>query len=382
MTKERIAVAPHMLRWALERAGLEAADLAKKFPTLDQWLSGELQPTLKKLEDFAKTVHMPFGYLFLPEPLIESLPVADFRTKTAQLPHRPSLNLLETVYSCQQRQDWYRDYARLGDFTPLSFVGSVTTKADPAQVTVSMREVLGFPLAEQQAQPNWESALRLFRTKVEEAGILLMANGVVGSNTHRKLSVEEFRGFALSDPLAPLIFINNADSKAAQMFTLAHELGHLWAGESGISDTQAGHASETWCNAVAAEFLMPLSATRKAYHKNKDASLEEQLQPLARLFKVSTLVVLRRLWEAGFIDKESFWEHYQKISAHTKARGTASGGGDFYKTLTTRTGKRFMQALIPHTLEGHTLFRDAFQLLGVNKTTILYKAAAKLGIHP
>ena len=122
-----------------------------------------------------------------------------------------------------------------------------------------------------------------------------MSSSIVGSNSHRKLDVDEFRGFTLADKYAPLIFINAADSKAAQMFTLVHELAHLWLGESGISDIEAGRIpdkkNEEWCNKVAAELLMPISATREAFQK--ETPVREEIQRLAKLFKVSSLVVVR-----------------------------------------------------------------------------------------
>ena len=140
-------------------------------------------------------------------------------------------------------------------------------------VSRAMREVLSFSLEKQLSLSNWEEALKEFTQHVEDAGVLVMSNSKVENNSTRKLLVQEFRGFALSDPLAPLIFLNTADSKAARMFILVHELAHLWLGDSGISDvgiSQDGmHNHEVWCNAVAAEFLLPRDALESVYKKRR-----------------------------------------------------------------------------------------------------------------
>ncbi len=158
-----------------------------------------------------------------------------------------------------------------------------------------MAQAIGLDLADRPQSPNWSEALRRFISHVEQVGILVMVSGVVGSITHRALKVEEFRGFTLADPLAPLIFINGKNSKAAQTFTLAHGLVHLWLGESGVSDTQAAtqpdERIERWCNAVAAELLVPLKKLRPVYDPENE--LYDELQRLAGRFKVSTLVIVR-----------------------------------------------------------------------------------------
>lgn len=379
----RIPVNPELLTWARERAGLDTLALSGRFPKLSEWEAGELQPTLRQLEDFARAVHVAVGLLFLPAPPDEPLPIPDFRTVGDRELKRPSPNLLDTIYLCQQRQDWFRAYARVHSLPSLDFIGTARVQDSHLEVAEAMRQTLELNIAQRQQLPTWTDALRQLISKMEDAGVLVMASGVVGSNSHRKLDVEEFRGFALADDLAPLVFINGADSKAAQMFTLAHELAHLWLGESGISDPEAGRVAEPgierWCNAVAAEFLMPLAMLQQDYQAG--TPIADEIQRLARSFKVSTLVALRRLYDAGFIDEPTLWQSYREELARIRAldRG-GSGGGDFYRTLGARTGKRFARAVLSSTLEGQTLFQDAFRMLGMRKTSTFYEAARELGV--
>lgn len=383
MSKQSISINPKLLTWARERAELDIITLERKFPKLAQWEAGESQPTLRQLENFAHAVHVPIGYLFLPQPVKETMPIPDCRTLADRTVTRPSPNLLDTLYLCQQRQDWYRDYARMEGLPIPNYVGSATLSNDPVLIAETIREKLRFSIEERQRWPNWAEALRQFKTKVEEIGVLVMSSSIVGSNSHRKLSVDEFRGFALADDLAPLIFLNAADSKAALMFTLAHELAHLWLGESGVSDTETGRLPqqeiERWCNAVAAELLLPMSVVRNTHHP--DLPLSQEIQRLAQLFKVSTLVALRRLFDAGFINDTTLWQNYHqeltKIKSHTPS---GSGGGNYYRTLGTRTGKRFAKAVMTSTLEGQTLFQDAFRMLGMKRSSTFYKAAYELEV--
>lgn len=378
-----VAASIPVLRWAAQRARLHDEDLSARFRKWPQWLSGDAQPTLKQLEDFAKLTHTAIGYFFLPEPPQLALPVPDFRTLRDQALAEPSSALLDTLYLCQQRQDWYRDYARVHGLSALAFIGSARIQEAPELVAQHMRETLGLSAEERRQLPTWTDALRQLINKTEDAGVLVMASSIVGSNSHRKLDVEEFRGFALADELAPLIFLNGSDSKAAQMFTLAHELAHLWLGATGVSDTEAGQVpeqqTERWCNRVAAELLVPLEALRAAYRP--DAPIPDEIQRLAREFKVSTLVALRRLFDAGFIEQGRLWQHYREEQARLKVlEQRGSGGGDFYRTLGARTSKRFARAIVSSTLEGQTLFQDAFRMLGVRKTATFYEAARELGV--
>ena len=367
----RVAVPASLLRWAAHRSRRTDDDLVSRFEKWPQWLSGEVKPTFRQLEKFAHYTHTAFGYFFLPEPPDLKLPVQDFRTLPDEAVSAPSCELLDTIYLCQQRQDWYRGYARQNDLDALTFVGSASLDDTPEDVAQRMREELALSIKERRRLKSWAEALRQLIARAEDAGVMVMASSVVGGNSKRKLDVQEFRGFALADELAPLIFLNGADSKAAQMFTLAHELAHLWLGCSGVSSVgvsqETGKEAEHWCNQAAAEFLLPVQALQATWLP--DNPIPHEIQRLAREFKVSTLVVLRRLFEAGFIDREILWTHYRQEEGRLKEIAAGkSAGGDFYRSLEFRAGKRFTRALVSSTLEGETLFRDAFHLLGVSKT--------------
>ena len=380
----RVAIAPDMLRWARERARLEQNELAARFKKLPEWEEGEAQPTLKQVEAFAKAVHVPVGYLFLPEPPDEPLPIPDFRTFAGRAVTRPSPNLLDTIYACQERQSWYRDFVRVAHQPELDFIGGAKVTMPPETVAARMRATLGFDIDSRRDCSTWSEALRLFIQQADKAGVLVMVSGVVLNNNRRRLDPEEFRGFALSDPLAPLIFMNGADSKAAQMFTLAHEIAHLWLGASALSNIGAApmqgfRREEVWCNAVAAEFLVPLATVRAELHDREP--LDETLSRLARTFKVSTLVILRRLLDAGWLDRTAFdaaWARELGRLRDLMQRG--SGGGDFYRTTLSRVSRRFARALVVSTLEGQTLYRDAFRMLGVSKTQTFHNLGREVGV--
>ena len=332
----RVPVRAALLAWARKRSRIAPETLISRFPDLGEWEQGTKLPTLKQLEKFANATHTPIGFLFLPEPPEEHLPVPDFRTMGDIEVGEASPDLLDTLYQCQQRQDWYRDYARIRRESAVPFVGAFTVNTDVVEAARGMRIALSFQ--PDNRGPTWNEALRRLIEQSDRHGILVMVSGIVGSNTHRKLDPEEFRGFALVDELAPLVFVNGSDTKAAQIFTLAHEVAHIWLGQSAVSDADVEPSSanviERWCNQVAAEFLVPLDDLSDVEVERTD--LTDELERIARSFKVSTLVALRRLFDAGLVTEARYRSAYlderDRVLALMDERSTGSGGGNFYNT--------------------------------------------------
>lgn len=373
-----LSLTPKVLRWARERAGLDQSTLAKKVigkPTAErvkQWeQTGVL--TFAQVKRLAHATHTPEGFLYLNEPPDDRLPIPDFRTVGDERVRRPSPDLLDTINMMQRRQTWMRDFLIEEAESQLEFVGSATLNSNPQKVAHTMRETLGVAGGWANEESTWTDALMHLRRKIETAGILIVINGVVGNNNHRKLDPNEFRGFVLSDAYAPLVFINGADFKAAQMFTIAHEVAHLWINREGVSNLEAMQPPpirvEQWCNEVAAEFLVPVAELSEAWEHAKHS--KEPYQTLAARFKVSTIVAARRVLDLGLISKKQFFEFYDNYQKDERRKKEAkkNKGGDFWSTQSVRVGQRFGAAVVRAAKEGRLQYHEAYQLTGLTGKT-------------
>lgn len=377
-----------ILSWARERAGLgldELADkLGNKVEKLILWESGEAKPTFKQAQDLADTLHIPFGFLFLAHPPLEALPIPDLRTIGNRAADSISLDVRDLVNDVLRKQDWYRDHLLEEGFEPLPFVGKFGLDDSTETVAADLTATLALTIADRVTARDSDAFLGLLMEKAEAAGIWVMRSGIVGNNTHRGLDVEEFRGFAICDDFAPVVFINGKDAKAAQIFTLAHELVHIWIGESGISDLSLMQASRTnhrraelFCNAVAAEVLVPRRDLVSRW--NSQHPLEQIASELAGFFRVSTVVVARRALDIGLIEWPAYSEYFQRQAEIWRQvkRGT---GGDPYRTIPIRNGRRFTEAVIQSALQRTTLLRDAGNLLGISPSKI-GRLAQEIGVR-
>lgn len=365
----RVPIRPEILRWARERAGHDLGDLVERFPQLPAWERGEKKPTFKQVEAFAKAMYTPFGFMFLADPPDEPLPIPDFRT-VAHRPKRPSPDLLETIYTMQRRQDWLREERIDGEADPLEFVGNAGLSEDPTAVGQEMRRTVGLDDGWAADVPSWQDAVTELRRRIEGLGVMAVINGVVGNNTHRKLDVDEFRGFALTDRYAPLIFVNGVDSKSAQMFTLAHELAHVWLGPegegiSGFEGLFPGDGRvEQFCDRAAAEFLVPARELRERWLDAKSAATP--FERVARHFKVSPIVAARRAMDLRLVNRDAFFEFYSAYTKRERQRAKkATGGGDFYNNQNTRVGAVLATSVIRAAMGGRLSFKEAYDLTGL-----------------
>ena len=383
MNSVRIDVAPPVLEWARARSGIDPDTWARRFPHYSSWLDGEAKPTLKQLQSFAKATHTPIGYYFLETPPIESLPIADFRTvanRSSSGATSISANLLDTIYACQIRQEWFRENQLLNREPPVAFVGNASDD-NVASAAAKLRTVLGWTPEARAETAGSVGAVAALRDRAEAAGVLVMISGVVGSNTHRSLDPDEFRGFAISDPYAPLVFVNGADAKAAQLFTLAHELAHIARGETGVSEanpsSNAQLVTERWCNGVAAELLVPLGELRAAI---TNESIESQIDGLARRFRVSRQVTAIRLRDAGRMTAGQLADILRIEISRTPVTPLGSGG-NYYNSKPQQVSRRFARAVITSTLEGTTPYTRAFRMLDIKKETTFERLAEAVGVQ-
>jgi len=378
----RVVVNKHVLQWALDRSSKSVRDMHPRFPKIAEWLAGVSEPTLRQLEALARTTMTPLGLLFLDKPPDERLPIPHFRTVTDDILDRPSPDLLETIQSMQRRQAWMREFVLEEGQTPLPFVRSARVGEQPTVVAQTIRDALGFAGDWASRERTWTDALRRLREAMEQVGILVVTNGIVGNNTHRKLDPGEFRGFVLVDEYAPLVFVNGSDGKAAQMFTLAHELAHVFFGSSAAFDLRqllpAQDSTEQACNHVAAEFLVSENLLRQMWPSVRDS--DEPFQMLAQQFKVSAIVAARRAMDLGLIGKQAFLDFYHAYLADERRKAAGRpDGGDFYANQHVRVGTRFGTAVVQAVKEGRLLYSEAYALTGLHGKTFDNFAASLIG---
>lgn len=342
---------------------------------LKDWRSGEKKPTFSQIERTSKATGIPLGYFFLDTPPKEDLSLTEYRTIDSIEMQNPSRELIDTIHDMEQIQQWMKEYLASIGAEPVPYVASMR-KQDVQQFASSIREILGVTVEWYSKFSNSSECFRFIRSAISNSGTIVMMNGVVGANTHRPLRTKEFRAFAMVDQYAPLIFINANDTVAARLFSLLHEFAHVCIGENSLFNDygESGHAlrkTEIACNAVAAEFLVPLSIFRNKWTTGiLSYDIDYTVSQLASYFRCSKTVIARRALDCGYITSDQ----YHRIATQTakqaeEAKKEKNPGGDYYRTVSSRIDNRFLGLLTESTLQGRTLYSDAFRLTHTNRST-------------
>jgi len=369
-----IHVFPTILAWAAERLDTSLEGLAADMATpkrVDSFMSGTL--TLSQASVLARKLHIPFGFLFLESPPKDETPrIPDLRQ--TQQPEPLSLAFYEVLENIKNKIDWHNAVLNDVEANELAFVGkyksiSGTTSRNVAKDIAS---TIGFSDNDRNGCKDSESLYNLLASKFEAVRILVFRSGFSENTTKRSLAVTEFRGFAIADKMCPAIFINGGDAPAARTFTLVHEAAHIWLGQSGVSDSTSSHTVESYgveafCNEVAAELLTPKHVFLKLWEETSEA----KIATLASHFKVSGLVIARRAFDFGLIDREE----YQEIHPANDPKKSENISGDSYASIPIRSSQRFTDAVVNSAMTGETMLRDAGRLLNIKPGAVveLYK---------
>lgn len=362
---------PDIISWAIKRSGLAMSDISKKLSIKQEKLAeieqGKASIAFGKAKQFANITNIPFGFLFLNEiPKEDKLALPDLRTIDSKDLSEPSQALKEIIRLNQERVEWYRAYLSELGVEENSYVGSLS-KANINEMTAFLNEKLNINKTK-----DAKDYYRQLVKSIEALGIMVIQDSNLGHHT-KPLNIEEFRGFAIADDIAPLIFINTADSLNAQLFTLIHELAHILKGESGVSDNSVSSVdpTEQFCNAVAGEFLVSKEEFVKQWDSLDKTSLDVAFDTLAKSFHVSRHVVARRALTLNYIDKQQYENYINKIREEFLASKKKNDSGpSYYVVKNSKLSSQLSQAVISQTLSGRMLYRDAGYMLGIKPSNI------------
>jgi Zn-dependent peptidase ImmA (M78 family) len=312
-------IKPEILKWARDNSLLSKENAARKLNMIDSkkmsavekltsFESGEKEPSRALLLKMSKQYHLPLLTFYLDKPPKIGDRGEDFRTLPAQFDENENVNVDILIRDIKARQSTVRETLIDADEeNHLEFIGKHTIDDGVANVVQTIRNILNVNLKEYRIQLNHKEAFRYLRQKVESQGIFVLLKGNLGSY-HSNIALTVFRGFALSDDIAPFIVINDQDTESAWSFTLMHEMAHLILGQTGVSGAYFDQEIEKFCNNVASEFLLPAIEFEQFHVLNYSFEhLKIDISDYASLQKLSSTHIAYRLYKRGDIDN-SLWE--------------------------------------------------------------------------
>lgn len=385
MPTVNVNIQPAIISWALSQTSEEKLG-TKLVDNIKHWLDGTKSPTFNQIEDFSKKSHIPLGYFFLQTPPIEQISLLEYRTLDSIQLTNPSRNLIDTIHDMEAVQEWMVNYRKEWNYDTISIVGSLKGITDISVIADTIRKDLGLNIEWYKDCGNPSEAFNKVRGLLEECGIVVMMNGIVGKNTHRALDVNEFRAFAMVNEWAPLIFINGADSAGGRLFSLFHELVHLWIGENDLYNDTKYSANgikpiEVTCNAVAGALMVPKTVFLEKWNNNTNDDIHEKIKELARMFRCSSSVVARRALDNKKIDQNVYnMVIADAIEAYIQTKQEKSSGGDYYRVARSKLDGVFVRALCESVNSGRTSFTEAYRLTNTTSKTFSEVASGLGGV--
>ena len=386
MPTVNVNIQPAIISWALSQTSEEKLG-PKLVDNIKHWLDGTKSPTFNQIEDFSKKSHIPLGYFFLQTPPIEQISLLEYRTLDSIQLTNPSRNLIDTIHDMEAVQEWMVNYRKEWNYDTISIVGSLKGITDISVIADTIRKDLGLNIEWYKDCGNPSEAFNKVRGLLEECGIVVMMNGIVGKNTHRALDVNEFRAFAMVNEWAPLIFINGADSAGGRLFSLFHELVHLWIGENDLYNDTKYSANgikpiEVTCNAVAGALMVPKTVFLDKWNNNTNDDIHEKIKELARMFRCSSSsVIARRALDNKKIDQNVYnMVIADAIEAYIQTKQEKSSGGDYYRVARSKLDGVFVRALCESVNSGRTSFTEAYRLTNTTSKTFSEVASGLGGV--
>lgn len=359
-----------MIDWIASSQGVSLETLADQVmpKKVNKFLTGVVSKA--GAEKLAKIGGIPFGFLFLenpPKPVKPKIPDLRQSVDTREL----GRDFFEVYHDIEYKIEWYKEYLKEnGNDQPLDFIGrfKYRTNLSHEVVAADIVRTINFNVENEIKSVTIESYFSKAAKLIENVGVLVFKNGVVGNNNNRKLDTREFRGFCISDNVAPVVFVNGSDAMSAQVFTLFHEVAHLWLGVDGVSGWDTEKSIEAFCNKVAAEILMPSGLFLSSW---TNASSDEEfyrVKEVSRQFKVSDFACAIRALQLGLI--EGYTLESIRFEANNKPK-KESNGGSFFNTLPVRNSQKLTNIIVSRAMSQQLPLREAGVLLNVKADTIV-----------
>ncbi|MDR3112523.1 MAG: ImmA/IrrE family metallo-endopeptidase [Elusimicrobiota bacterium] len=375
---------PKVLKWAREVIQVSRLDIVKKLnkeyikeKDLISWEEGTDFPTIYIAKILSKLYGIKFITFYLPSVPKKIKPLKDFRGIPD--PNIFSKNFIFLMREIQGKQEWTKEYLTNKSKKPIAFVDSIALEYGIEHCTKEAVNLLNKLLLSDtiELSSKVDDTFKILVKKIESLGVFVSIGN--SYNGHHLYSVEpsEARGFAIADKIAPFVFINSKDNKKAQIFTLIHEVCHLFLGESGISDTSSGNKNPTEiiCNKATAEFLMPTEKFHEIWNSTKTNSLDEKIKILGEKFPTSRLSITIRAYALRLISNKTFDEtyaHYKKevkdFTAIKKKQQAKGGFSDPYLKTLKINGKQFVNTVMEAYSSSEIMISSACSLLGIPKT--------------